>query len=42
LAPNDAEIIRIKKMIPKAGDQIAPLKEWLKAKAKTVGAGRNP
>jgi hypothetical protein len=35
-APNDPEIIRIVKMHSKAGDQIAPLKEWLKAKAKAV------
>jgi hypothetical protein len=36
LAPKDAEIIRIKKMYPKATDQIAPLKEWLRAKAKAL------
>jgi hypothetical protein len=36
LAPKDPEIIRIKKMFPKAGDQIAPLKEWLQAKAKAL------
>jgi hypothetical protein len=33
LAPEDPEIIRIKKKFPKAPDQIVPLKEWLKAKA---------
>jgi len=27
LAPKDPEIIRIKKMFPKAADQIAPLKD---------------
>jgi hypothetical protein len=37
-APNDPEIIRIKKKFPKPGDQIAPLTEWLKAKAKAAGA----
>ena len=36
LAPTDPEIIRIKKMFPKPADQIAPLKEWLKAKAKKL------
>lgn len=36
LAPKDPEIIRIKKTFPKAGDQIAPLKEWLRAKAKAA------
>jgi hypothetical protein len=36
LAPKDPEIVRITKMFPKASDQIAPLKEWLKAKAKFV------
>jgi hypothetical protein len=36
LAPNDSEIIRIKKMFPKPADQIAPLKEWLIAKAKVL------
>jgi hypothetical protein len=33
-APKDAEIIRIKMMFPEAADQIAPLKEWLKAKTR--------
>jgi len=36
LAPKDPEIIRIKKMFPKASDQIAPLKDWLKTKAKAL------
>jgi hypothetical protein len=36
LAPKDSEIIAIKKMFPSAADQITPLKEWLKARAKTV------
>jgi hypothetical protein len=36
LAPNDPEVFRIKQMFPKAAEQIAPLKEWLKAKAKAV------
>jgi len=38
VAPKDPEIIRIKKMFPKAADQIVPLKEWLKAKAKALAA----
>jgi hypothetical protein len=36
LTPKDPEIVRITEMFPKASDQIAPLKEWLKAKAKAV------
>ncbi len=36
LAPNDPEIMRIVKEFPRSADQIAPLKEWLKAKAKSV------
>jgi hypothetical protein len=36
LAPMDPEIIRIKRRFPKAADQIAPLREWLKGKAKEV------
>ena len=36
LAPKDPEIIRISKMYTKAADQIAPLKEWLRAKAKAL------
>jgi hypothetical protein len=35
-APNDPEIIRIKKMLPRASEQIAPLKDWLKAKSKVA------
>ena len=31
--PDDQDIRCIKKMFPKPADQIAPLKEWLKAKA---------
>ena len=31
--PDDQDIKGIKKMFPKPADQIAPLKEWLKAKA---------
>lgn len=36
LAPKDEEIIRIKKVFPKPADQIEPLKDWLRAKAKAV------
>jgi hypothetical protein len=36
--PKDPELIRIKEMFPKAADQIAPLKEWLKAKAKVAAS----
>jgi hypothetical protein len=39
-APDDPEIVRIKKMFPKPGDQIAPLQEWLKAKAKALETAR--
>jgi len=42
LAPKDPAIIRINKMFPKASDQIAPLKEWLKGKAKAVTATTTP
>ncbi|MFO0825310.1 MAG: hypothetical protein U0792_19675 [Gemmataceae bacterium] len=38
LAPKDPEILRIKKEFPKPADQIAPLKDWLRAKAKAVPA----
>jgi hypothetical protein len=38
LAPNDAEIVRIKQTIPKPGDRIPPLKEWLTSKAKALAA----
>ena len=33
---DDPDIQRITKTFPKASDQIAPLKEWLKAKANAV------
>jgi hypothetical protein len=36
LAPDDKEIVRIKKQFPKPADQIAPLTEWLRAKAKAL------
>jgi hypothetical protein len=36
LAPKDPEVLRIKKAFPKPADQIRPLKEWLRAKAKAV------
>jgi hypothetical protein len=39
-APDDPEIVRIKKTFPKAGDEIAPLKEWLNAKAKAAETAR--
>ncbi|HYT92504.1 MAG TPA: hypothetical protein VEL76_27560 [Gemmataceae bacterium] len=38
LAPKDPEILRIKKQFPRASDQIDPLKEWLRARAKVVAA----
>jgi len=40
-APKDPEIIRIKRLFPKAGDQIAPLKEWLKPGKAVATAPRN-
>jgi hypothetical protein len=36
LAPKDPEVQRIKKKFPSARDQIAPLKEWLRARAKAT------
>jgi hypothetical protein len=36
LAPQDPEILRIKNRFPLVADQIAPLKAWLKAKAKAL------
>lgn len=41
LAPKDPEIIRINAKFPKAADQIAPLKEWLKEKAKAAGSKKD-
>jgi hypothetical protein len=38
LAPMDPELLHIEKTYPKAADQIAPLKEWLKVKAKALGS----
>jgi hypothetical protein len=40
-APNDPDVIRIKKMFPKAADQIAPLKEWLRANAKSLSTPKD-
>lgn len=42
LAPKDPEIIRIKTTFPKAADRIAPLKEWLKDRAKAASSQKNP
>jgi hypothetical protein len=35
-APDDPEILRIARMFPTPEEQIAPLKEWLRAKAKAA------